>query len=78
MTWEPRSINEDRQTVAQAKEFKLMCGHCNGVVYVKLEYPYTEELKMQARKAAIEEHRGLCPKAPPGAFRVWSIERPRA
>ena len=78
MTWAPRSIREDRETVAQAKELRLLCPHCSGTVYVTLEYPFTTIRRQEAIRAAIDEHRKLCAKAPPEAQRVYRIDYPRA
>lgn len=78
MTWAPRSIREDRESLAQAKEIRLLCPHCSQAVYAKFEYPFTAERRQRAIKAAIDEHRRLCEKAPPEAQRVYRIDYPRA
>lgn len=77
MGLDPRAINEDRQTVAQAKQVRLLCPHCSGTLYVTLDYPFTPERRQQVMRSAIGEHRGLCAKAPPEAQRVYRIDYPR-
>lgn len=78
MNFGPRSIREDRQPLAQAKELRLQCPHCSGVVHIKLAYPFTAIRRQRAISQAIDEHRRLCDKAPPEASRVYTIEYPRA
>ena len=77
MKWAPRSISETRQTLAEAKQIRLLCPHCSKPVYASFEYPFTAERRQRVIKEAIDEHRKLCPKAPPEAQRVYRIDYPR-
>lgn len=73
-----RQISENRDTVAEAKEVRLLCPHCYGALYVTVPYGVTAERRQRLIAAAVNEHRGLCDKAPPEAQRVYRIDYPRA
>jgi hypothetical protein len=75
--FEPRAIREDRVTPVKTKEVRLLCPHCAASVYATFSYPITTEKRTRAISAAINEHRKLCPKAPPEASRVYRIDYPR-
>lgn len=71
-------VGENRQTVAEAKTVLLKCPHCPASLEVRFGYGFTNQQRTEARKAAVEEHRKLCPGAPPEAQRVYEIHYPRA
>ena len=73
----PRQISETRQTVAEAKQVRLLCPHCYGALYVTVPYGVTNVERQRLIGEAVNEHRGLCDKAPPEAQRVYRIDYPR-
>lgn len=72
------SIREERHSMVEAQEVRLLCPHCSGALYVPLEWPYLRVERQRRINAAIEEHRRLCEGAPPEAARVYRIDYPRA
>jgi hypothetical protein len=71
-------IRETVHSPWEAKEVRLMCPHCSGVVYVPLPLNVTSEQRQAKISEAISEHRRLCSEAPPEEGRVYSITYPRA
>lgn len=60
-----------------AKEIRLMCPHCNGTAVVSVP---RDNWTARRKKISdvVDEHRRVCPAAPPDAHRVYTIEYPRA
>lgn len=76
MPWSP--ISEARQTIATAKEVRLLCPHCQGFAIAHIPWDATAELRQQEISAAINEHRVVCTGADATEGRVYTIEYPRA
>ena len=71
-------IRELSQGPSEAKEARLMCPHCHGVIYVRFPWNVTAEQRRGTISEAISEHRRLCSQAPPEEGRVYSVSYPRA
>lgn len=76
MPWSP--ITEARETPLLAKQIRLQCPHCVGLVYVDLPYGWTTAKRQQLVHDAIDEHRKVCTGADATAGRVYTVEYPRA
>jgi hypothetical protein len=68
---------ETSQSPVEAREVRLQCPHCLGLVYVPLPWNPTAEQRQRVISEAISEHRRLCSAAPPEAERVYQITYPR-
>lgn len=75
MPWSP--ISEARETPYLAKQIRLQCPHCLGLVYVSLPYGWTTEKRQKLIHEGIDEHRKICTAADAVEGRVYSIEYPR-
>jgi hypothetical protein len=73
----PIRVRETSDGPFKAKELRLQCPHCLGVVYVRLPWKPTAEQRTRVISAAITEHRVLCSAAPPEAERIYRITYPR-
>jgi hypothetical protein len=77
MPWVPRSITEERQTAALAKQVRLLCPHCSASVYVDVPVGCAALARQEKIKAAVDEHRRLCPSVESVNEVVYRIDYPR-
>jgi hypothetical protein len=78
MPWVPRSITEERQTAAKAKQVRLLCPHCSASVFVDVPVGCTALVRQERIKDAVDEHRRLCPSLDSTGEVVYRIDYPRA
>ena len=77
MPWFQRSIGETRDTAVAAKEVRLLCPNCSASVYVSVPYGCTYLVRQEKIKAAVDEHRRLCPSVESVNEVVYRIDYPR-
>lgn len=70
-------ISENREGPRTAKELAFKCPDCQKLAIVVLPYNPTMLERMEIIKAALDEHRVVCPAAPPEKERVYEIWYPR-
>jgi hypothetical protein len=79
MSWAARSIVAASVAApVDAKEVRLMCPHCSASVYVTVPVGCTSLTRQERIKAAVDEHRRLCPSEDALGAVVYTISYPRA
>ena len=71
-------ISEDRESYLTAKEAALKCPDCGKMAIVVFPFKPTAQQRIELFKAALDEHRTVCPAAPPEKERVYTIWYPRS
>ena len=70
-------ISENRDNPLDAKEAAFKCPDCHKLAVVVFPYKPTNQERMKVIKEALDEHRKICPAAPPETGRVFEIWYPR-
>jgi len=70
-------ISENREGPLTAKEVALKCPDCQKIAVIVFPYKPTSQQRFEMMKAALDEHRRICPAAPPEKERKYEIWYPR-
>lgn len=71
-------VTESSQAPSAAREIAMQCGSCGKRCYAMLPHAPTPEERMAMMRAAMEEHRRVCPVGAPEDGRTYRIFYPRA
>lgn len=70
-------IGEYRDNPMDAREIAMRCPDCRKLCYGTLPYRPTANQRLLIMRAAMDEHRRVCMKAPPEAGRTFELWYPR-
>jgi threonine synthase len=61
----------------RALSARFTCDRCNGTTHISIAWDATAAERSATMKAALDEHRFVCPVGLPEEMRVYKIEYPR-
>lgn len=70
------AISEHRHSPTTAKQARFTCDKCGGMSFVTIPWNATAMSRSKLMKAAVDEHRYICPKGLPEDMRVYTITYP--